>query len=146
MARTYTIVWTPTGGDAVMLCDLAAGWWPAFDQWTVQAMEQLDHLAFGGSVFRVMRGNVSGEVGFTVAHSHASFDDGAAWFQAQTRLLAASALVGGGRLVVTIGGTVWGYTGATWHQVAPVRMNGCEWVLRYGFGVTQMDSATATTD
>ena len=99
----------------------------------------MDRLAFGPSVFRYMRGNVSGDAVFTVGHSHESLDDGAAWFQQMSRLQASSAQAGDGKLVVTIGATVWSYSGATFKRVDPVKMNGCEWVLRYSFGVTQMD-------
>ena len=140
MGRTYTIVWTPAGGDPVTLCDLAAGWWPVFEQWPVQGEEQVDRLAFGASVFRYMRGNVSGDAVFTVGHSHDSVDAGAAWFQSVCRVLASSAAVGIGTLVVTIGATTWSYSRATFRRVDPVRMNGCEWVLRYTFGVTQLDA------
>jgi hypothetical protein len=140
VGRTYTIVWTPSGGGAITLCDLSQGWWPVFEQWPAQGEEQMDRLAFGPSVFRYMRGNVSGDAVFTVSHSHPSFDDGAAWFQYVARLQASSALAGDGKLVVTIGSTIWSYSGATFRRVDPVKMNGCEWTLRYNFGVTQLDA------
>ena len=134
MSATYTIVWTPAGGAAATLCDLSASWWPVLEQLPSEALEQVDRLAFGPVVSRIMRANRSGDVVFSVGHSHTSQADGAAWYAA------VDALVGGtGQLVVTIGATVWSFSGATFRSMAPTRINGVEWVLRYTFGRTVMD-------
>jgi hypothetical protein len=135
-----TIVWTPSGGDPVTLCDLSDGWWAAFEHWAVEGLEQEDRLAFSESVFRQMRGNVSGQVVFKVGHSHDTPDAAAAWFQSIAALLASSAQSGSGKLVITIGATVWSYTGATFKRVEPTKFNGREWWLRYTFGVGAMDA------
>ena len=140
MGASYTIVWTPSGLGSVTLCDLSQGWWPEFEQWPQEAVEQMDRLAFGGSVFRQMRGNVSGDCVFKVGKSHANRDVAAAWFQAMAACHANSVLVGIGQLVVTIGATVWSYSAATFKRIEPMKMNGSEWWLRYSFGVTQMDA------
>ncbi len=110
------------------------------EQWPQEGVEQVDRLAFGATVFRSMRGNVSGECKFRVGHSHATPDAAAAWFQSVAALQAASAGLGTGQLVITIGGTIWSYSAATFRRVEPVTFNGCEWWLRYDFGVTQMDA------
>ncbi len=139
MARTCTIVWTPSGLAAVTLCDLSAGWFPTFEQWPKDAVEQEDRLAFGASVFRCMRGNVSGQMVFKVDHSFDSPDDAAAWWQTVEDLHAASAVAGNGNLTVTIGGTAWSYSGATFKRPEPVLMNAQQWTLRYTFGVVTRD-------
>jgi hypothetical protein len=134
MAAVYTIVWTPTGGSAKTLCDLSQQWWPVLEQLPSEAEEQVDRLAFGPEVSRIMRGNRSGDIVFTVGHSHASAAAAAAWYAG------IDALVGGmGRLVITIGTTVWSFSGATFPHLEPTRINGVEWVLRYRFGRTVMD-------
>jgi hypothetical protein len=134
MAAIYTIVWTPTGGAAVTLCDLSLGYRPVLEQLPSEALEQVDRLAFGTVVSRIMRANRSGDVVFTVGFSHASAAAAAAWYAT------IDALVGGmGQLVITINTTVWSFSNATFRAMAPTRINGVEWVLRYTFGRTVMD-------
>jgi hypothetical protein len=135
MAASFTIVFTPTGEDAVTLCDLADKWWPVLEQLPAEGVEQVDRLAFGGVVARVMRGNVSGEVVFSVSHSHASLDEAAGWYATMRGQVALS-----GKLEITINTVVLTFLGATFRRLEPTLMEGCRWTLRYSFGVTELDN------
>lgn len=133
MAATYTIVWTPAGGEAVTLCDLADKWWPVLEQLPAEGAEQVDRLAFGGTVARYMRGNVSGEVVFSVSHSHDTQADAATWYSGVRGHLCEM-----GTLEITINTVVLTFQAATFKRLEPTLLEGTRWTLRYSFGVTEL--------
>ena len=134
MAVTYTVVWTPTGGSASTLFDTSGGGGQAIDLQNpgdAQAVEQVDDLAFAAEASRLMRGNLKGEVEFSVSQSFADVATAAADFKTKR------GLVGGmGDLVFTIGETTLTYANATFRGLRPARPNGVRWTMHFSFGVT----------
>jgi hypothetical protein len=133
MAITYTVVWTPTGGAATTLFDITVARQVIELQnpGNAEAVEQVDDLAFASAASRLMRGNVKGEVEFSVATSYADVATAAADFKAKR------ALVNGmGSLVITIGATTLTYANATLRSLRPRKTEGVRWTLGFSFGVT----------
>ena len=132
MAAAFTIVWTPAGGAAVTLADVAA-------RHTAEiqgplggvAAEQVSRLFRGANPARFLRGNVAGQFVFVSAKAAADRGAMAAYFKTQYGYLNHA-----GALVVTIDATTLTMAGATLTGVEAVRFEGVRWPIKYTFGIT----------
>jgi hypothetical protein len=118
----------------VTLGDDSAKWTMTLEDLGGQGEEQLDALAFGTAVSRLMRGNLSGNCVFTSAKSHSDLDAAATFFATEYGRIGQQGtleLTLSAHKLVMVNATVVGV-----RRVEADEAKGVRWKLRYTFGVT----------
>ncbi len=124
-------VWQPYGAVPQTLGDDSNHWFITLDQLGGQGHEQVELLLQSASPYRQMLGNVSGDTVFGVLHSHATRDAAARYFASQYNAIGARGL-----LVLRFDSATLTMAGANLRGLIAAVRNGCEWTLRYTFGIT----------
>jgi hypothetical protein len=136
MPAAFTIVFTPAGGEAVTLADVAAKHTAVIHTWGGMAVEDVEQMFEQAAALRLLLGNVAGDFVFTSQKAAASRGAMLAYFMAQRGLINRA-----GQLVVTIDGVVAAMSNATCRGVEPAGFDGVRWPLKYTFGITLIDPA-----
>ena len=135
MPQLFTIVFTPAGGEAVTLLDVAEKHTGRIERWGGAAAEAVEQMFQQMSPQRLMLGNVAGD--FVMVSEREQTDAGAmlTYFMAQRALMNQI-----GTLVVTIRDVVATMQNATCKSVEPVSLEtAVRWPLRFTFGVSVID-------
>ena len=134
MSAAFTIVWTPAGGDAVTLGDVAAKHTVTIHSWGGMAAEDVAQMFEQAAPQRLLLGNVAGEFVFTSELEQASRGAMLAYF-----ILHRSFMNRMGELVVTIDEVEAVMRNVTCRGVEPAGFGGVRWPLKYTFGITLID-------
>jgi len=134
MAALFTIVFTPAGGDALTLADVAAKHTATIHNWGGMAAEDVEHMFEQDAPLRLLLGNVAGDFIFTAEREQASRGAMLSYFMAHR-----SQINQIGTLTVTIDEVAAVMRNATFRGVEPAGFDGVRWPLKYTFGVTVID-------
>ena len=135
MPSAFTIVFTPTGGDAVTLLDVEEKHLGTIQSWGGMAAEDVEHMFEQMSPQRLMLGNVAGD--FVMVSELEQADQGAmlAYFISQRALMNQV-----GVLAVTMRGVVASMQNAACKSVEPTSLQtAVRWPLKYVFGISLID-------
>ena len=126
-----TAVFTPAGGDAVTLVDDANRLFGQLHDLSLEAVEQVDGLAYSNTASRLMRGNVRGPCVLSAWKSFTTADQAAAYLATALSLMNQT-----GTLALQFGATALSFPGATLPMVSREELDGARVRVRYSFGIT----------
>lgn len=130
-AAAFKIVWTPAGGSAVTLGDVAARHTAMIHTWGGMAVEEVANMFEQAAPKRMLLGNVAGDFVFTSEKEAASRGAMLTYFLTHRGYINVI-----GSLVVTVDAVTATMADATFRGVEPVALDGVRWPLKYTFGIT----------